>query len=105
MDVTSEAANFQLVDFYAFLRPIYQLLPYWVLPSKKKLRDLQKLEERVFMQLLDKAKEKIESGNACPSSSTPMRTMVRSAKCDYRFHWRYAARQGCRQTERPPDSP
>ncbi|KAF3009190.1 hypothetical protein E8E14_005932 [Neopestalotiopsis sp. 37M] len=67
MDVTSEAANFQLVDFYAFLRPIYQILPYWALPSKKKLHDLQKLEERVFMQLLDKAKEKIESGNACPS--------------------------------------
>ncbi|KAI8648298.1 hypothetical protein NCS56_01514000 [Fusarium sp. Ph1] len=67
MDVTSEAANFQLVDFYRFLRPHYHLLPYWMLPSKRKLRDLQNLENRVFTQLLNRAKERIESGNACPS--------------------------------------
>ncbi|RTE70058.1 hypothetical protein BHE90_015554 [Fusarium euwallaceae] len=70
MDVTSEAANFQLVDFYAFLRPLYHFLPYWMLPSKRKLRNLQNLENRVFTQLLNRAKERIESGNACPSSST-----------------------------------
>ncbi|ETS87774.1 hypothetical protein PFICI_01602 [Pestalotiopsis fici W106-1] len=67
MDVTSEAANFQLVDFYPFLRPIYRFLPYWLLPSVERLHNLQKLEDRVFMQLLNRAKERIESGNACPS--------------------------------------
>ncbi|RMJ08348.1 hypothetical protein CDV36_012048 [Fusarium kuroshium] len=35
MDVTSEAANFQLVDFYAFLRPLYHFLPYWMLPTSE----------------------------------------------------------------------
>lgn len=69
MDATSEAANFQLVDFYGFLRPLYHFLPYWISPSKRKLHDLQNLENRVFIQLLNRAKERIESGNACPSSS------------------------------------
>ncbi|KAM5346074.1 hypothetical protein ACJ41O_009079 [Fusarium nematophilum] len=67
MDVTSEAANFQLVDFYGFLRPLYRTLPDWMLPNKRKLRDLQKLEDRVFTQLLNRAKDKIATGNAYPS--------------------------------------
>lgn len=74
MDVTSEAANFQLVDFYSFLRPLYEILPYWALPSKKRLHNLQKLEERVFIQLLNRAKERIVSGNACPSTSAYVKT-------------------------------
>lgn len=74
MDVTSEAANFQLVDFYSFLRPLYEILPYWALPSKKRLHNLQKLEERVFIQLLNRAKERIASGNACPSTSAYVKT-------------------------------
>ncbi|KAH6697419.1 putative cytochrome P450 oxidoreductase [Plectosphaerella plurivora] len=67
MDVTSEAANFQLVDFYAFLRPFYHWLPYWLVSNKRKLHHLQQLEDRVFNQLLNRAKESIEAGQNSPS--------------------------------------
>lgn len=68
MDVTSEAINFQLVDFYPFLRDIYHAVPYWLLPSKRKLHNLQKLENRVFIDLLNRAKDKLSTGDAYPSS-------------------------------------
>ena len=67
MDVTSEAVNFQLVDLFSFLRPVYDILPYWSLPSKRKLHNLKKLEDRVFIELLDRAKERIAAGTAYPS--------------------------------------
>ncbi|CAG9988754.1 unnamed protein product [Clonostachys byssicola] len=67
MEVTSDALNFQLVDFYPSLRILYKVLPGWVLPNKRKLQNLQKLENRVFYDLLGKAKEKLESGEAHPS--------------------------------------
>ncbi|KAH8721733.1 cytochrome P450 [Ilyonectria robusta] len=67
MDVTSEAINFQLVDFYPFLRDIYHAVPYWLLPSKRKLHNLQKLENRVFIDLLNRAKDKLSTGDAYPS--------------------------------------
>lgn len=69
MDVTSEAANFQLVDFYAFLRPFYHWLPYWLVSNKRKLHHLQQLEDRVFNQLLNRAKESIETGQNSPSTT------------------------------------
>lgn len=68
MDVTSEAINFQLVDFYPFLRGFYDAVPYWLLSSKRKLHDLQKLENRVFNDLLNRAKDKLSTGDAYPSS-------------------------------------
>jgi hypothetical protein len=67
MEVTSDALNFQLVDFYPSLRILYKVLPGWVLPSKRKLHNLQKLENRVFYDLLGKAKERLEAGEAHPS--------------------------------------
>ncbi|KAH7161080.1 cytochrome P450 [Dactylonectria macrodidyma] len=63
----SKAINFQLVDFYPFLREVYQFVPYWVIPSKRKLHNLQKLENRVFNQLLNRAKDKLSKGEAYPS--------------------------------------
>lgn len=68
MDVTSEAINFQLVDFYPFLRPLYQALPTWASRSKQKLQNLKELEDRVFFELLDRAKEQIATGKARPST-------------------------------------
>ncbi|KAJ4422238.1 hypothetical protein N0V82_003098 [Gnomoniopsis sp. IMI 355080] len=67
MEVTSEAVNFNLVDFYPFLRVIYDLAPQWLLPSKHKLHELENLENRVFFDLLNRAKDKLATGNAFPS--------------------------------------
>ncbi|KAH8886614.1 putative cytochrome P450 [Thozetella sp. PMI_491] len=67
MDVTSEAINFQLVDFYKFLRPLYTALPNWATPGKKKLHDLKILENRVFYELLGRAKDMISAGRLHPS--------------------------------------
>ncbi|KAF5013804.1 hypothetical protein FDECE_222 [Fusarium decemcellulare] len=66
MEVTSEAINFHVVDIFPFLRGIYHAIPWWVLPGKRKLRDLQNLENRVFFDLLDRAKDKIATGEANP---------------------------------------
>ncbi|KAM0323294.1 hypothetical protein ACHAQA_008886 [Verticillium albo-atrum] len=74
MDLTSEAANFQIVDFYTFLRPIYHFLPHFLAPNKRKLYHLQKLEDRVFNQLLNRAKEKLEAGQDTPSFIRDMLT-------------------------------
>lgn len=70
MEVTSEALNFNLVDFYPFLKVIYDITPHWLLPSKHKLHELQKLENRVFYDLLNRAKDKLKTGQAYPSQST-----------------------------------
>ncbi|KAG8158553.1 hypothetical protein KVR01_011675 [Diaporthe batatas] len=67
MEVTSEALNFNLVDFYPFLKVVYDFLPRWLLPSKNKLYELQKLENRVFYELLNRAKDNLETGQAYPS--------------------------------------
>jgi hypothetical protein len=67
MDATSDAINFQLVDFYPFLRPLYQALPNWASRKKSKLQRLKQLEDRVFFELLNRAKEKIAIGKARPS--------------------------------------
>lgn len=67
MTVTSEAVNFNLVDFYPFLRKPFDILPHWLLPGKRKLYELQKLEDRVFFDLLYRAKAKLAAGNAYPS--------------------------------------
>lgn len=69
MEVTSEALNFNLVDFYPFLRRPYDIIPHWLLPSKRKLYELRKLEDRVFFDLLYRAKAKLAAGNAHPSQS------------------------------------
>lgn len=70
MEVTSKALNFNLVDFYPFLKVIYDITPHWLLPSKHKLHELQKLENRVFYDLLNRAKDKLKTGQAYPSQST-----------------------------------
>ncbi|KAK2598866.1 hypothetical protein N8I77_012248 [Diaporthe amygdali] len=67
MEVTSEALNFNLVDFYPFLRRPYDIIPHWLLPSKRKLYELRKLEDRVFFDLLYRAKANLAAGNAHPS--------------------------------------
>lgn len=71
MEVTSEAVNFNLVDFYPFLRKPYDIIPHWLLPGKRKLHQLQKLEDRVFFDLLYRAKAKLAAGNAYPSKPLP----------------------------------
>lgn len=67
MEVTSEAVNFNLVDFYPFLRRPFDMIPHWLLPGKRKLYELQKLEDRVFFDLLYRAKARLAAGNAYPS--------------------------------------
>ncbi|TPX13670.1 uncharacterized protein E0L32_005873 [Thyridium curvatum] len=67
MVLTSEAINFKIVDFYPFLRPFFRALPHWMSSTKRKLAYLQKLEDRVFMGLLDRAKESIAQGKPHPS--------------------------------------
>lgn len=69
VEVTSEALNFNLVDFYPFLKVIYDIVPHWMLPSKHKLHELQKLENRVFYDLLNRSKDRLETGQAYPSQS------------------------------------
>jgi hypothetical protein len=69
VEVTSEALNFNLVDFYPFLKVIYDIMPHWLLPSKHKLHELQKLENRVFYDLLNRAKDRLKTGQAYPSQS------------------------------------
>lgn len=94
MDETSEAINFQLVDFYPVLRHIIKVIPYWVLPMSRKLHELQKLEDRVFYSLLNRAKEKLETGDAAPSLLSIYQTKM-SVNADVsRFHPRHAYRQG-----------
>lgn len=72
--VTSEALNFNLVDFYPFLRKPYDIMPSWLLPGKRKLYELQKLEDRVFFDLLYRTKAKLADGNAYPSQFIPLVT-------------------------------
>ncbi|KAM5380835.1 hypothetical protein ACJZ2D_003359 [Fusarium nematophilum] len=67
MDMTSDAINFQLVDFYPSLRQFYHMIPYWMLPSKKKLHELKNLEDRLFWDLFNRVKDKLATGKAYPS--------------------------------------
>lgn len=67
MDQTSAAINLQLVDFFPFLRPWYQMMPAWVIPFKAALRDIRILENRVFFELLNLVKDKMKSGKVYPS--------------------------------------
>lgn len=67
MDRTSAAINLQLVDFYPFLRPWYRIMPLWMSSFKRALREIQLLEDRLFMGLLDNAKAKIQAGKVYPS--------------------------------------
>lgn len=103
MEVTSEALNFNLVDFYPFLRRPYDMIPHWLLPSKRKLHELQKLEDRVFFDLLYRAKDKLRAGNAYPSQSLPLwiplsfttnalpyHTQLTSRPILHRYHTRHA---------------
>ncbi|KAJ3549263.1 hypothetical protein NM208_g588 [Fusarium decemcellulare] len=72
MDLTSAAINFKLIDFYPFLRPIYRLLPTWLSSDKKKLKQIQKLEDEVFFDLLDRCKNLIATGKNYPSFTRDM---------------------------------
>ncbi|KAF2186188.1 putative cytochrome P450 [Zopfia rhizophila CBS 207.26] len=67
MDKTSEAANLQLIDFYPFLRSIYRFLPESLVPFKRKLREIKVIENRLFFDLLENAKEMIKNGKVYPS--------------------------------------
>ncbi|OAG35272.1 hypothetical protein AYO21_10543 [Fonsecaea monophora] len=67
MDQTSAAINLQPVDFFPFLRPWYRVMPVWMSSFKRALFDIQKLEDRLFYQLLEGAKEKIALGKKYPS--------------------------------------
>lgn len=70
LDETSAAINFQPVDCFPFLRPIYRLAPDWMIPFKAALRDIRKLENRVFFELLDVVKANVKSGKIYPSKPT-----------------------------------
>ncbi|EXJ71840.1 uncharacterized protein A1O5_04341 [Cladophialophora psammophila CBS 110553] len=74
MDITSVAVNLQPVDFYPILRPWYRIMPYWMSGYKRVLRDIQKLEDRLFFGLLRNAKDKIDQGKKYPSFIRDMLT-------------------------------
>ena len=67
MEKTSSAQNFQLVDFYGFLRPIYRIMPARFSSYETKLLELREIEDRVFYMLLDIAKANIAAGKVYPS--------------------------------------
>ncbi|EXJ76279.1 uncharacterized protein A1O5_00787 [Cladophialophora psammophila CBS 110553] len=67
MDRTSAAINLQPVDFFSFLRPWYRVMPVWMSSFKRALSDIQQLENQLFFQLLEGAKERIAVGKKYPS--------------------------------------
>jgi hypothetical protein len=67
MDLTSEAANLQLVDFFPFLRPFYRYCPTFLMPYKQLLAKITVIEQKLFMQLMYSAKENIAAGKVYPS--------------------------------------
>jgi len=67
MDLTSEAANLQLVDFFPFLRPFYRYCPTFLMPYKQLLARITVIEKKLFMQLMYSAKENIKAGKVYPS--------------------------------------
>jgi len=69
MDMTSNAINLQLVDFFPFLRPLYRVIPDKFSAFKRRLKEIQHIEEKLFFGLLDNAKVKIQEGKVCPSRS------------------------------------
>ncbi|KAH7351469.1 putative cytochrome P450, partial [Pyrenochaeta sp. MPI-SDFR-AT-0127] len=67
MDKTSEAANLQVVDLYPSLRPLLQIVPEALNPFRKKLSAIKRIEDRLFFDLLDNAKQRIKEGKVYPS--------------------------------------
>lgn len=67
MDRTSDAQNFQPVDFFGFLRPLYRIMPDRWSTYKRNLRDISAIEDRLFFTLLDVAKANIAEGKVYPS--------------------------------------
>ncbi|OCK75418.1 cytochrome P450 [Lepidopterella palustris CBS 459.81] len=67
MDLTEAASSLQLVDFFPFLRPIYRYCPTFLMPYKQTLRKIRKIEDRLFFQLMNSAKENIAKGKVYPS--------------------------------------
>ncbi|KAH7077572.1 putative cytochrome P450 oxidoreductase [Paraphoma chrysanthemicola] len=67
MDRTSEAANLQIVDLYPSLRPLIRVLPEFLNSFKKKLSAIKSIEDRLFFDLLENAKQKIKEGKVYPS--------------------------------------
>jgi hypothetical protein len=51
MEKTSDAQNFQLVDFYDFLRPLYRIMPARFSSLKTKLLEINAIEKRLFFSL------------------------------------------------------
>jgi len=71
MDKTSIASTLQVVDFFPFLRPLYRIIPPRLSLFKKRLQDITKIEDRLFLKLMDDAKEKIRQGKVYPSKVPP----------------------------------
>lgn len=67
MEKTGAAQNFQLVDFYPFLRPLYRIIPASINSFKRTLTEIKEIEDRLFFKLLDIAKENIAAGKVYPS--------------------------------------
>ncbi|KAH6718660.1 cytochrome P450 [Leptodontidium sp. MPI-SDFR-AT-0119] len=67
MEKTSDAQNFQLVDFYNFLRPLYRIMPARFSSLKTQLLEINAIENRLFFSLLNVAKENIAKGKVYPS--------------------------------------
>lgn len=44
------------------------MIPYWMIPSKKKLYKLKNLEDRLFWDLFNRVKDKLATGKAYPSA-------------------------------------
>ncbi|OQU99356.1 hypothetical protein CLAIMM_04995 [Cladophialophora immunda] len=71
-DTTSDAINFQLVDFYPFLKPWYRIMPHWLSSYKRLLRHIRKLENAIFIPLLEQAKKRIQEGKHYPCFTADM---------------------------------
>ncbi|OAG38750.1 hypothetical protein AYO21_07103 [Fonsecaea monophora] len=71
-DATSDAINFQLVDFYPFLKPWYRIMPHWMSSYKRTLRRIRQLENATFLPLLEEAKRRIQEGKHYPCFTADM---------------------------------
>lgn len=67
MEKTGEAQNFQPVDFFDFLRPLYRIMPARFSSFKRKLLEINEIEDRLFFTLLNTAKANIAEGKVYPS--------------------------------------
>lgn len=68
MDMAGDAINLAIADFFPFLRPYFRSFPVFGNPVRKRLINLRVFEDKLFLDLLQMAKDKIARGKRYPST-------------------------------------